>query len=130
MIDVRAKQKIEAKLGELIRYPKDCDALAVSIYTTCHKNISPSTLKRLFGFVKNIKCPHLHTLDVIANYVGYTHWGALLQHLDNDEPPATFLTQGKKIEELTLYKIAMDKKVEALEKENAKLKKQLKQYKK
>ncbi|HEX7415528.1 MAG TPA: hypothetical protein VF411_15920 [Bacteroidia bacterium] len=129
MIDARAKQKIEAKLGEPIRYPKDCDALSESIYTNCHKNISSSTLKRLFGFVKNIKNPHLHTLDVVANYIGYAHWGELLQDMDKDKNVAIFLTPRKKIEELTLYKIAMNKKVEALEKENTKLKKQVNRLK-
>lgn len=117
MIDARAKQKIEAKLGLPIRYPKDCDALAESIYTNCHKNISPSTLKRLFGFVKNIKQPHLHTLDVVANYVGYAHWGELLQDMDKDKNAAPFLTPRKKIE-------ALEKEITELKKEVNRLKKQ------
>ncbi len=93
MIDARAKQKIEAKFGAAIRYPKDCEALSKSIYTTCKKHISASTLKRLFGFVKNIKQPHGHTLDVVANYVGYKHWEELLQHIDKDENSSFFLAQ-------------------------------------
>ena len=93
MIDARAKQKIEAKFGSAIRYPKDCEALSKSIYTNCKKHISSSTLKRLFGFVKNVKQPHGHTLDVVANYVGYKHWEELLHNIDKDENSSFFLAQ-------------------------------------
>ena len=68
MITVAIRQKIEARYGKPLRYSKDCEGLANSINKFCLDRISVTTLKRLFGFAKNVEQPRLYTLDVIAAY--------------------------------------------------------------
>lgn len=68
---------VSIKFGKPIRYPKDCEALAAVISDECGENVSSSTIKRLFGFVKNVEQPRLYTLDIIAKYIGHSSWAEL-----------------------------------------------------
>ena len=68
------KQQIELRFGQPIRYSKDCENLALDFSTSCGETISPTTLKRLFGFAKPITQPRLYTLDVLAKYIGHSSW--------------------------------------------------------
>ena len=72
------KQKIEERLGQAVRYPKDCDRLTDHISEMCKARISASTIRRLMGFVNGMSEPRLYTLDVIAEYLGYKGWDELL----------------------------------------------------
>jgi len=85
MITNIIRQKIEARFGKAIRYSKDCEGLANSINKVCFERISTTTLKRLFGFAKNVEQPRLYTLDVIATYVGYKDWSSLLANIEKAE---------------------------------------------
>ena len=78
MLSKLIKEKIQARLGHAVRYPKDCDRLADHITEVCQAKISPSTLRRLMGFVDGMNEPRLYTLDVIAEYLGYKGWAELL----------------------------------------------------
>jgi hypothetical protein len=57
MLTESIKKQIEVKYGHAIRYPKDCENLAIHITSEIKSNISASTLKRLFGFVKSESKP-------------------------------------------------------------------------
>ena len=85
MITTAIRQKIEARYGKPLRYSKDCEGLANSINKFCLDRISVTTLKRLFGFAKNVEQPRLYTLDVIAAYIGYNDWSSLLANIDKAE---------------------------------------------
>ena len=78
MLSKLIKQKIEARLGHAVRYPKDCDRLADHISEMCKARISASTIRRLMGFVNSMSEPRLYTLDVIAEYLGHKGWQELL----------------------------------------------------
>lgn len=85
MLTPEIRDKLEARFGRPIRYSKDCEALALSIEHTCKERISATTLKRLFGFAKNIDNPRLFTLDLLAIYVGYPDWSSLLTDAGKQE---------------------------------------------
>lgn len=76
------RKKIEAKYGHPIRYPKDCDSLALEISNATGRRISNSTLKRLLGFVKGTEQPRAYTLDIIAEYVNHTSYDSLIEALN------------------------------------------------
>jgi hypothetical protein len=88
MLSKIIKDMLEEKFGQPVRYPKDCEALAAEISTTCKQRISASTIKRLYGFVQNIEQPRLYTLDVISNYLGYSYWENLLSSLNTQPKPS------------------------------------------
>lgn len=79
---------LEEKFGQPVRYPKDCETLASQISASSKQQISASTIKRLYGFVKGIEQPRLYTLDVISNYLGYSSWENLLMSLNKQNRPS------------------------------------------
>ena len=81
MLSELIKKRIIEKLGQPIRYPKDCNALAEDIYTKCKNRVSSSTLRRLLGFIKGDTSPRQHSLDLIANYLGHESYDELLETL-------------------------------------------------
>lgn len=85
MLSELIKKKIEQKLGQPIRYSKDCDVLAASILSVCKLRVSPSTIRRLYGFIQGNSNPRQHSLDVLSNYLGYQSYDELL----NSFAPAT-----------------------------------------
>ena len=83
MLSKLIRQKIEEKFGHSLRYSKQCDTLAAHIQEVCKLTISPSTLRRLLGFVKNKAQPRDYSLDILAAYVGHKSWTHLLAALDS-----------------------------------------------
>lgn len=77
MLTESIKNKITEQYGQQIRYSKDCENLAIHISTKVGANISASTIKRLFGFVKSTSKPNKYTLDIIARYLQTTNWEEL-----------------------------------------------------
>jgi hypothetical protein len=100
MLSELIKRKIEQKLGQSIRYSKDCDVLAANIYSVCKCRVSASTLRRLMGFIKGNSNPRQHSLDVLSNYLGYQSYDELL----NSFAPATKDAEAQ-ITELDVKKI-------------------------
>lgn len=74
ILDEAVKKELEKIYGSEIRYPKDCEALADAISRKTGITISASTMKRLLGFIHTTSNPSQHTLDTIANYLGYATW--------------------------------------------------------
>ncbi len=85
MLNNSIKKQIEDVYGHEIRYPKDCDALALDITLKTGCTISPSTMKRLFGFIKTDSKPNQYTLDTIAIYIGYKSWEELKPKSDTHQ---------------------------------------------
>lgn len=94
MLNALIIKEIEEKFGTPIKYPKDCESLSNSIQLNCNKLISVSTLKRLMGFVKQVEQPHKHTLDVIANYIGYKDWEDAIRFTENKDNSSFFQLEG------------------------------------
>jgi len=128
---------VESKFGKPIRYPKDCIALAEDMYLKNRVRISESTLKRMMGFVKGTEQPRKYTLDLLANYLGYTNYEILYSSIQHENTSSfqtlqsiesTHLPGGSVIE----FRYAPDRKVilkhagnqtyEVLSSENSKLK--------
>ena len=85
MLSPSIRNKIENQFGSSIAYSKDCEALAKSIEKACNEKISITTLKRLFGFAKDVEQPRLYTLNLLASYIGHKDWSSLLANIENTE---------------------------------------------
>lgn len=68
------KAEIERSFGQPLKYPADCDRLAMSIREAINETIGVTTLKRLFGFVFDVNEPRLSTLDILARYCGFNNY--------------------------------------------------------
>lgn len=71
--------EIEKMTGRSMRTPRDYDLLAELIFKKTHESISPSTLKRLWGYLDNGIKPRRYTMDVLAKFLGYADYEAYEQ---------------------------------------------------
>jgi hypothetical protein len=116
MLSEIVKKQVEQKTGQEIRYPRDCTMLAEKIFSQCNCRISASTLRRLFGFDKSKNAPRDYTLDIIAQYIGYPSWGAVLKSLNSKEEKPV-----KEIMEVNVPSLKRGEKLELAYKPNASL---------
>lgn len=87
---------IEHNVSRRIRTPYDFEFLAGAIWERLHENISPTTLKRLWGYIDGSDTTRRVTLCLLARFLGYDDWEqyqeALTQRSDIDS--ATFVGAG------------------------------------
>ena len=87
---IRLKEAVAETFGKTLDSPADFDALALAIQGKTGEYISPTTLKRLFGYVKPATVPRTSTLSVLARYVGKAGWSdfsALPVHQEPADQP-------------------------------------------
>ena len=68
------KEETVRIFGKSLDSPTDYDALAAEILEKTDKSISSTTLKRVFGYIKNGNAPTGATLGLLARYCGYAGW--------------------------------------------------------
>ena len=66
------KKEVEHVVGHEIHEAHDFEELSVLLLKGTRERLSPTTLKRLWGYLKNEEVQtRPHTLDVLARFVGY-----------------------------------------------------------
>lgn len=70
----KLKDSIENKFGGKIAYQKDCKVLSDVVLKDTSQVISPSTLRRFFGFLSTNSNPSVATLDILSIFCGYSCW--------------------------------------------------------
>ncbi len=106
MLTPLVRDKIIERAEIRMRYSKDCDVLAAKINEKCKSQISPTTLKRIFGFVSGTSNVRRSTLDVLACYLDYEDWDELMKNLLNITDSKTSISEIK-VEKLPKDKILM-----------------------
>lgn len=88
------KECIENIIGYKVRTPRDFDALATSIFENTKQMISPTTIKRFWGYLveKEEQRPRINTLNILAQYVGYPDFETFCKlHCTDAECESAFL---------------------------------------
>ena len=70
----RLREMIEGAVERKMKTPKDFDFLSECIFEQFHEKISPTTLKRFWGYLPESGSPRTSTLDILSNFVGYANW--------------------------------------------------------
>ena len=66
------KQEVERTFGRQLTETRDFEQLSHLLLSHTRERLSPTTLKRFWGYLKNEEVQtRLHTLDVLARFVGY-----------------------------------------------------------
>jgi len=68
------KFAIQKKLNRTMESPKDFEYLSEQIQSAVGEYLSPTTLKRIFGFIPMDGAPRSSTLSILARYIGCTGW--------------------------------------------------------
>jgi len=94
----KLKFAVESQTKKKIVYAKDCTMLAAMIFEQTKRQVSGSTLKRLWGVVKSDFLPSSFTLDTLSLFLGYQDWADFKKNADSTRKNAI-------VAENTWYKI-------------------------
>lgn len=90
----KLKESIENICGYKLRTPRDFESLTKDIFQNTRHMISPTTIKRFWGYLveKKEQKPRLNTLNILALYVGYPNYETFCkQHCTDAECDSDFL---------------------------------------
>lgn len=65
------KSRVEKKYGRLLSTTTDFDEFSVALKRIQGETVSPSTLKRIWGYVNDTHKTRKFTLDIFTRYIGY-----------------------------------------------------------
>lgn len=75
------KLLIEQKYGKTLSTTTDFEEFSVSLGHKTGQSVSPSTLKRLWGYVNDSHKPRIYTLNILAQYLGHLSFDAFVSWL-------------------------------------------------
>lgn len=75
------RMDIEKQLQRAIRTPYDFEFLTGVVWERLHEHISPSTLKRLWGYIDGADVTRRSTLCLLSRFLGYADWDAYMSAL-------------------------------------------------
>lgn len=77
---------VEKKYGSILCTTTDFEVFSLHLKRNAGFELSPSTLKRMWGYVSDVHSPRRNTLDVLAKYVGHDSYITFLQWLKKQNP--------------------------------------------
>ncbi len=83
----KLRQAVEKSVGRKMRTPKDFEFLAMRIYDMYKFQLSPTTLKRFWGYIEKFKEtePRRLTLDILSMVAGYKDWDDFCTQIESDD---------------------------------------------
>ncbi len=80
------REAVEQKAGRRMTVHGDYEYLAGLIFEALHMQISPTTLKRLWGKLDEAVVPRRSTIDILAQFVGAEDWTNFCKRLESETP--------------------------------------------
>lgn len=81
----RLRGEVEKAAGYAMITPKDFDALTERVLEQTGQRLSPTTLKRLWGYMRDGGKPRRSTLNILALYLGYASIEAFIEEATTEE---------------------------------------------
>lgn len=78
------KKRIENQLKRKIMTPNDFIFLSGAVWERTHQTMSPTTLKRLWGYIDGADETRNSTLEILSQFLGYDNWEDFLKTIDKD----------------------------------------------
>ena len=96
------RMDVEQEVKRRICTPYDFEFLAGVVWERLHENISPTTLKRLWGYIDGADTTRRTTLCLLAQFLGFADWETYEASLANrtDIESAAFEGEGVHIDDL------------------------------
>ena len=74
--DVELKILVEKEFGRVLSTTTDFEEFSLSVNKRTEKRLSPSTLKRLWEYVRDSHKPRVCTLDILSQYIGHQDYAS------------------------------------------------------
>ena len=68
------KSRVETQLKRKVKTPNDFIFLGGVIWERTHETISPTTLKRLWGYIDGADKARNSTLRILSRFLGFDDW--------------------------------------------------------
>ena len=81
----RLRKTIETQAEREMRTPKDFDFLSERVFEKVHQTVSPTTLKRMWGYLSEAVVPRISTLNIMSQFVGYDDWESFCKNESTKE---------------------------------------------
>ena len=81
----KLRESVEGVVERKMKTPKDFEFLSECIFEKFHERISPTTLKRLWGYLSETTTPRKSTLDILSMFVGYDNWKKFTEFTEGTE---------------------------------------------
>lgn len=94
------KKQVEDRLRRKMKTPNDFIFLSGAIWERTHEMISPTTLKRLWGYIDGADETRSSTLDILSRLLGFQDWDEFLVHLDPNSGSDPILSFHISVDEL------------------------------
>lgn len=91
-MEEKLKREIVTVTGHEVKTPRDFISLSSKIWERTHKQISATTLKRFFGYLKEPVKPRIYTLDALSQFVGYDSYQSFIENKKSDESQSFIIT--------------------------------------
>lgn len=92
------KKEVERIVGHELREARDFDELSLLLIKGTRERLSPTTLKRLWGYLKNENVKtRPHTLDVLARFVGYKSFDDFCENACETVEPQSGITATERV---------------------------------
>lgn len=76
-------QRLEEMTGSKIKTPKDFNRMSTIVFNRTGEMISPTTLKRIWGYIDEPLNTRLSTLSILARSLGYPDFEAFCRSCEN-----------------------------------------------
>ena len=85
------KKRIEDNLKRKMRTPNDFIFLVGAVWERTRQTISPTTLKRLWGYIDGADETRNSTLDILSTFLGYDNWDGFTMDIgqESNSDPVT-----------------------------------------
>lgn len=98
------RAELEQALGRKLKTPNDFVFCVGAIWDKLRQNISPTTLKRLWGYIDGADTTRLSTLNILSQFLGYTDWDGYLAHLEQKSESQSAIMQQPEVSTSDLKK--------------------------
>lgn len=75
------KKRIEAQLKRKVKTPNDFIFLSGAIWERTRQTMSPTTLKRLWGYIDGADETRNSTLEILSQFLGFDNWDDFLKDI-------------------------------------------------
>lgn len=76
---VELRKCIEENMKRKMRTPNDFVFLSGAVFDRVRETISPTTLKRLWGYIDGADQTRNSTLDILSRFLGYRNWDEFVE---------------------------------------------------
>lgn len=95
MTTEQLKEEIKRMTGKQMNSSGELEWLGERIFERTRETLSPTTLKRFFGYLKENVMPRTVTLDILSKFAGYRSYADFCERTGENEPQSNLVIYGR-----------------------------------